>query len=168
MIDMSAFTGMPGLIDIHTHMTYWWSGNPHTTPNAETARLLPQELVFMAQENARKTLDIGVTTVRDMLAKNYSDIAMRNLINRGAMVGPRMFVAGPALLAGGPALRYGDVFPWTVPRQGQVSGTDGVMRRSARRSPPAWTSLKCLHPPEDLTMSIHIRLLLPRKSKRRW
>ncbi len=67
VIDMSAFTGMPGLIDIHTHMTYWWSGNPHSTPNAETARLLPQELVFMAQENARKTLDIGVTTVRDML-----------------------------------------------------------------------------------------------------
>ena len=128
VIDMSAFTGMPGLIDIHTHMTYWWSGNPHTTPNAETARLLPQELVFMAQENARKTLDIGVTTVRDMLAKNYSDIAMRNLINRGAMVGPRMFVAGPALLAGGPALRYGDVFPWTVPLQGQVSGTDEIMR----------------------------------------
>ena len=100
VIDMSAFTGMPGLIDIHTHMTYWWSGNPHTTPNAETARLLPQELVFMAQENARKTLDIGVTTVRDMAAKNYSDIAMRNLINRGAMVGPRMFVAGPAMTRG--------------------------------------------------------------------
>jgi imidazolonepropionase-like amidohydrolase len=127
VIDMSAFTGMPGLIDIHTHMTYWWSGNPHSTPNAETARLLPQELVFMAQENARKTLDIGVTTVRDMAARNYSDIAMRNLINRGAMVGPRMFVAGPAMTAGGPVPRYGEVFPWVVPGQGQANGVDGVM-----------------------------------------
>jgi imidazolonepropionase-like amidohydrolase len=127
VIDMSSFTGMPGLIDIHTHMTYWWDGNPKTTPNAEVARLLPQELTFLAQENARKTLDSGVTTVRDMAAKNYSDIAMRNLINRGAMVGPRMFVAGPAMSAGGPVPRYGEVFPWVVPGQGQATGVDGVM-----------------------------------------
>jgi imidazolonepropionase-like amidohydrolase len=127
VIDMSAYTGMPGLIDIHTHMTYWWSGNPKTTPNAETARLLPQELTFLAQENARKTIEAGVTTVRDMAARNYSDIAMRNLINRGAMVGPRMFVAGPAMSAGGPVPRYGEVFPWVVPGQGQATGVDGVM-----------------------------------------
>jgi imidazolonepropionase-like amidohydrolase len=127
VIDMSSYTGMPGMIDIHTHMTYWWSGNPRTTPNAETARLLPQELTFLAGENARKTLEIGVTTVRDMAAKNYNDIAMRNLINRGAMVGPRMFVAGPAMTAGGPVPRYGEVFPWIVPGQGQANGVDGVM-----------------------------------------
>jgi imidazolonepropionase-like amidohydrolase len=127
MIDMSAYTGIPGLIDIHTHMTYWWDGDPHTTPNAEAARLLPQELVFLAQENARKTLEVGVTTVRDMAARNYSDIAMRNLINRGAMVGPRMFVAGPAMSAGGPVPRYGEVYPWVVPGQGQATGVDGVM-----------------------------------------
>ncbi len=127
VIDMSAYTGMPGLIDIHTHLTYWWDGNPKSTPNAEVARMLPQELTFLAQENARKTIESGVTTVRDMAAKNYSDIAMRNLINRGAMVGPRMFVAGPAMTAGGPVPRYGEVFPWVVPGQGQATGVDGVM-----------------------------------------
>lgn len=127
VIDMSAYTGMPGMIDIHTHMTYWWDGNLKSTPNAEAARLLPQELTFLAQENARKTLEVGVTTVRDMVARNYSDIAMRNLINRGAMVGPRMFVAGPAMSAGGPVPRYGEVFPWVVPGQGQATGVDGVM-----------------------------------------
>jgi imidazolonepropionase-like amidohydrolase len=128
VLDMSRYTGIPGLIDIHTHMTYWWDGDPRTTPNAEVARLLPQELAFLAQENARKCIDIGVTTVRDMAARNYTDIAMRNLINRGAMVGPRMFVAGPAISAGGSVPRYGDMFPWVPPSQNQASGVDDVMR----------------------------------------
>ena len=51
----------------------------------------------MAQENARKTLEAGVTTVRDLGSYDYDDIVMRDLINRGAMVGPRMFVAGCGL-----------------------------------------------------------------------
>jgi imidazolonepropionase-like amidohydrolase len=128
VIDLSAFTGMPGMIDAHTHMTYWWDKNPRKNPNAEVASMLPQELVFLAQENARKCIEIGVTTVRDLAAGNYSDMAMRNLINRGAMVGPRMFVAGPAMSAGGPVPRYGEVFPWVVPNQGEASGVPEVIR----------------------------------------
>jgi imidazolonepropionase-like amidohydrolase len=50
--------------------------------------------VSLAQENARKTLEAGVTAVRDLGSTEYMDIAMRNLINRGAMQGPRMFVSG--------------------------------------------------------------------------
>ena len=122
------YTGMPGIIDVHTHLTYWRDKNSQANPNAEIARLLPQELVFLAQENARKCLDIGVTTARDLAASNYSDIAMRNLINRGAMAGPRMFVAGPAMSAGGPVPRYGEVFPWTVPSLRQASGVPEVIR----------------------------------------
>jgi imidazolonepropionase-like amidohydrolase len=53
--------------------------------------------VFLAQENARKSLEAGVTTVRDLGSWEYTDIAMRDLINRGAMVGPRMFIAGYGL-----------------------------------------------------------------------
>jgi imidazolonepropionase-like amidohydrolase len=128
VIDLSAFTGMPGMIDAHTHMTYWWDKNPRKNPNAEVASMLPQELVFLAQENARKCIEIGVTAVRDLAAGNYSDMAMRNLINRGAMVGPRMFVAGPAMSAGGPVPRYGEVFPWVVPNQGEASGVPEVIR----------------------------------------
>jgi imidazolonepropionase-like amidohydrolase len=56
-------------------------------------------VVFLAQENARKTLETGVTTVRDLGAQNYADIAMRDLINLGQMKGPRMFVAGYGLTA---------------------------------------------------------------------
>ena len=128
VIDMSAYTGMPGMIDVHTHMTYWWDKNPRMTPNAEIASMLPQELAFLAQENARKCLEIGVTTVRDMAARNYTDIAMRNLINRGEMLGPRMFVAGPAISAGGPVPRFGNTFPWVPPSEGQASGPDEVMK----------------------------------------
>jgi len=128
VINLSAFTGMPGMIDAHTHLTYWRDKNSRKNPNAEIASMLPQELVFLAQENARKCIEIGVTTVRDLAAGNYSDIAMRNLINRGAMVGPRMFVAGPAMSAGGPVPRYGQVFPWVVPNQGEASGVPEVIR----------------------------------------
>jgi imidazolonepropionase-like amidohydrolase len=127
VIDLSSYTGMPGMIDVHTHMTYWRDKNSHANPNEEIAKFLPQELVFLAQENARKCIEIGVTTARDLAARNYSDIAMRNLINRGAMVGPRMFVAGPAMFAGVPVPRYDRVYPWVVPNQGEASGVPEVI-----------------------------------------
>jgi len=55
------------------------------------------ETVFLAQDNAKRTLHAGVTTVRELGASEYTDIAMRNLINSGAMVGPRMSVSGYGL-----------------------------------------------------------------------
>jgi imidazolonepropionase-like amidohydrolase len=128
VIDMSAYTGMPGIIDVHTHVTYWRDKNSHANPNEEIEKLLPQELVFLAQENARKCIEIGVTTIRDLAARNYSDIAMKKLINRGAMVGPRMFVAGPAMFGGGAVPRYGEVYPWVIPSQGGASGVPEVIR----------------------------------------
>ena len=53
----------------------------------------------LAAENARRTLETGVTTVRDLGASGEVDYAMRDLINMGKMVGPRMFVAGQGLSA---------------------------------------------------------------------
>ena len=94
VIDLRPLTGIPGLIDVHTHMTYYWDQRPGTQPWSQQGRRRSAETVFLAQENARKTLEAGVTTVRDLGASEYGDIVMRDLINRGAMVGPRMFVAG--------------------------------------------------------------------------
>src|SRR5207237_3566843 len=94
VIDLRPLTGIPGLIDVHTHMTYYWDQKPGTQPWSQQGRRRSAETVFLAQENARKTLETGVTTVRDLGASEYGDIVMRDLINRGAMVGPRMFVAG--------------------------------------------------------------------------
>jgi imidazolonepropionase-like amidohydrolase len=97
VIDLGKLTGIPGLIDVHTHMTYYWDGKPGSDPWRQGGQRMPAVTVFLAQENARKTLETGVTTVRDLGASEYMDIAMRDLINRGAMLGPRMFVSGYGL-----------------------------------------------------------------------
>jgi imidazolonepropionase-like amidohydrolase len=98
VIDLSRFTLIPGLIDLHTHMTYFWDGAPGTRPLNQPRRPAGVTTV-LAAENARKTLEIGVTTVRDLGASGEVDYAMRDLINAGKMLGPRMFVAGQGLSA---------------------------------------------------------------------
>jgi imidazolonepropionase-like amidohydrolase len=97
VLDLRKYTLLPGLIDLHTHMTYYWDRQPGTRPLGQRRR--PAVTVFLAQENARRTLETGVTTVRDLGASNDTDFAMRDLIARGAMAGPRMIVAGQGISA---------------------------------------------------------------------
>lgn len=91
VIDLSRYTGVPGLIDAHTHIMWYWDGI--TTPRYEAPRH-PAVTVFLAQENAMKALEAGVTTIRNLNAPDGDDLAMRELINMGKMIGPRMFVSG--------------------------------------------------------------------------
>ncbi len=123
LIDLRQYTGMPGMIDVHTHMTFWWDSKAGTRPWAQLAQQRPAFLVYMAQENARKTLEAGVTTVRDLGSSDYDDIVMRDLINRGAMVGPRMFVAGCGLSVTSDAFR-----PAMTSQCGQADGVPEVLR----------------------------------------
>ena len=124
VIDLSRYTGIPGLIDVHTHMTFYWDRAPGTRPWTQASERMPAVTVFLAQENARKTLEAGVTTVRDLGASEYTDIAMRDLINRGAMLGPRMFVSGYGLQVTSEPARPG----FSTPRGGQADGVPDVLR----------------------------------------
>jgi len=96
LIDLSRYTGIPGMIDVHTHMTYYWDPASGTDPRRQPPRHVAVT-VFLARANAMKTLEAGVTTVRDLNGFDGADTAMRDLINMGAMIGPRMFVSGPGL-----------------------------------------------------------------------
>ena len=98
-VDLRRYTAIPGLIDLHTHVTYYWDRKPGTRPLGGPRRR-PGVTVFLAQDNARRTLETGVTTIRDLGAAAESDFAMRDLVAMGAMIGPRMFVAGQGISAG--------------------------------------------------------------------
>jgi imidazolonepropionase-like amidohydrolase len=99
VIDLRPYTAIPGLIDLHTHITYYWDRKPGTRPLGQPRRR-PAVTVFLAQDNARRTLETGVTTIRDLGASGETDMAMRDLVAMGAMIGPRMFVAGQGISAG--------------------------------------------------------------------
>lgn len=125
MIDLRRYTAVPGLIDVHTHITFYWDQTSKVPPfNQLGGARLPAVTVFLAQENARRTLEAGVTTVRDLGASDWDDIAMRDLINRGAMIGPRMFVAGSGLYVSDAPPRPG----YTTPTGGRADNLLEVMR----------------------------------------
>jgi imidazolonepropionase-like amidohydrolase len=96
VIDLRHYTGIPGMIDAHTHVTYYWGGEPNTTPRRQPRRAVAVT-VFLSQANGKKALEAGATTLRDLNAAGGADLAMRDLINMGAMVGPRLFVSSTGL-----------------------------------------------------------------------
>jgi len=100
IIDLGRLTLLPGLIDCHTHLM----ARLPEGPDAYQLSLLTKSEAFRALEgaaNAKTVLEAGFTTVRDVESEGsgYSDVALRNAINAGLVVGPRMQVATRGIAA---------------------------------------------------------------------
>jgi len=122
LIDLSRYTVLPGLIDAHTHLTF----APGSTSYRGLGISIPREALVGAR-NARVTLEAGFTTVRNVGARGFADIALRDAINAGDVPGPRIVASGPALsISGG----HGDINllapEFHVSSDGVANGVDGV------------------------------------------
>jgi imidazolonepropionase-like amidohydrolase len=139
VVDLTRMTVLPGLIDCHTHLA---DGAHDGEPMGQFKKIAAQ-VALESVPNARVMLESGFTTVRDVGAyRALGDIALRDAINRGDIVGPRMFVAGAYVTISGGAgaatglapdiqlpwdLHYGEAnSPWEVRKVVRQLAHDGV------------------------------------------
>ena len=126
-IDLGDVTVLPGLLDAHTHLTYDIDADWVTRP----VRELPADAALRGARNARRTLEAGFTTVRDVGAPGFADVSLMKAIDAGMIPGPRIVPAGYALgITGG----HCDETGWAPgilergPEEGIVDGAGQALR----------------------------------------
>lgn len=125
VIDLGDATLLPGLIDVHTHLTSNAGGGGYEGLGISNPRA-----ALIGAKNARLTLLAGFTTVRNVGAEGYADVALRDAINAGDVIGPRMQVSGPPLgITGGHC--DNNLLPWEFhySAEGAADGVEAVMHK---------------------------------------
>lgn len=134
VVDRRAETVLPGLIDLHTHLTF------EVTPQSYTEGFFmnPADYALRATVFARRTLEAGFTTVRDLGDTANVSISLRNAITKGLVAGPRIFTAGKSIASTGghadPTNGFNTQYQGDPgPREGVVNGVDGARQAVRQR-----------------------------------
>jgi len=124
-IDLTEMTLLPGLIDVHTHLTLDSNFDPYHELSTSTAKS-----ALIGAHNAKATLEAGFTTVRNVHAEAYSDVDLRDAINEGLIAGPHMQVSGPAIgITGGHCDDNLLPFQFHVQGGGVADGVEAVQHK---------------------------------------
>jgi imidazolonepropionase-like amidohydrolase len=124
VLDLGAKTVLPGLIDSHTHLTF-------DLQSVSALTISVPRFALIGARNARLTVEAGFTTVRNVGAPGYSDVALRDAIQAGDVPGPRIVASGPSLgITGGHCDDNQLPFEFHHKSDGVADGVPGVMQKT--------------------------------------